>query len=357
MQRIESAYPGTEEAGLARLLRGYLRYKAKDYQAAAGTLGGSAIDDLTRLGDYALYYRSQALVEAGRKTEAEREFRKLAGAYPSSLLTRSAILQAAGSAMISGNYQTVIEDLTPLVNKNDGTALKLRADALDKLGRTNEEILTLRKLYFDAPQSAEAEKVGDKLAALGSSTSAAEASQLRRRADKLYQAGLFAVAAQAYEQIGRQFPAAASSELSLLAGTCFYKANAFKQAIDVLERARSNASKYQVDALYYYAMSNLSLNTEAPALQALADLRRLAPESTRYSDLIYAFGRYHEKRDREAQATSYYTQLVREFPRSENADEAHYFLAWRIHKSGDYKTAAKMLMEHLADYGDVTENR
>src|SRR5262245_31866198 len=195
LQRVENANPGTEEAGLARLLRGYLRYKAKDYQAAANILSSGDIAELTKLGDYAVYYRSQALAEGGRKTEAEREFRKLATTYPSSLLARSAALQAAGSAMMSGNYQAAIDDIVPLVNKNDGTALKLRADALEKLNRTNEAILTLRKLYFDAPQSAEAEKVGERLAALGSSTSAADASQVRKRADKLYQAGLYALAA------------------------------------------------------------------------------------------------------------------------------------------------------------------
>jgi soluble lytic murein transglycosylase len=357
LQRVENSHPGTEAAGLARLLRGYLRYKAKDYQAAANILGSPGIASATRLGDYALYYRGQALFEAGRRDEAEREFRKLASTYSSSLLARSAALQAAGSAMMSGNYQAAIDDLAPLVMKNDGTALKLRADALEKLGRTNEAIITLRKLYFDAPQSAEAEKAGERLAALGSSTSAADASQLRRRADKLYQAGLYAIAAQAYDQIARQFPGAGGSEISLLAGTCFYKANSFRQAVEALGRVRSSQSKSQDEALYYFALANLSLNDEPPALQVLADLRRVAPNSPRLADLIYDFGRYHEKRGRESQAVSYYTQVVRQFPKSENADEAHYFLAWRAHQARDYRTAAKLLTEHVAEYADVTDNR
>jgi soluble lytic murein transglycosylase len=357
LQRVENSHPGTEEAGLARLLRGYLRFKAKDYQAAANILGSATIASVTKLGDYALYYRGQALFEGGRRDEAEREFRKLANTFPSSLLARTAALQAAGSAMTSGNYQAAIDDLAPLVMKNDGTALKLRADALEKLGRTNEAIITLRKLYYDAPQSAEAEKAGERLVALGSSTSAADASQLRRRADKLYQAGLYAIAAQAYDQIGRQFPGAGTSEISLLAGTCFFKANSFRQAVDALGRIRSSAFKSQDDALYYFAMANLSLNDEPPALQALADLRRVAPASPRLPDLIYAFGRYHEKRGRESQAASYYTQLIRQFPKSENANEAHYFLAWRAHQARDYRTAAKLLTEHVAEYGDVTDNR
>jgi peptidoglycan lytic transglycosylase len=357
LQKFENSYPGTEEAALARLLRGYLRLQAKDYSTAANLLGDQNIGSQTELGDYALYYRGQAFEEAGRGEEAEREFRRLQQGYPTSLLVRSAGLQAAGSAMLRGDYQSVIDTIRHLVEKNDGTALKLRADALEKLGRRNEAIITLRKLYFDAPQSAEAEKAGILLSTLGGSTAAADASLLRRRADKLYQAGLYVVAAQAYEQMATQFPNAATDESWLRAGTSYYKANQFRQAADTLGRIRSGEPKLAGDAFYYFGMANLSMNNEAPALQALTDLRRISPGHPRVADLLYGFGRYHEKRDREAQAVTYYSQLVRQFPQSEYADEAHFWLAWRAHQARDYATSAHMLTEHVAKYGNVTENR
>lgn len=357
LQRVESSYPGTEEAGLARLLRGYLRLQARDHAGAANILSGANIGSQTMLGDYALYYRGQALQGGSRSEEAEREFRSLAQTYPTSLLARSAALQAAGSAMMRGEYQAVIDDVVLLVEKNDGTALKLRADALEKLGRKNEAIITLRKLYFDAPQSAEAEKVNEKLTALGGSTIAADASQLKRRADRLYQAGLYVIAAQAYDQIVRNFPDAASSEVWLRAGISYYKANSFRQAADTLAQARRGAPRSLGEALYYYALANLSMNNEGPALQSLADLQRVVPGSERIPDLIYSFGRYHEKRGRDGQAGNYFSQLVRQFPQSEDADEAHYWLAWRAHQAKDYVSAARLLTEHVANYGDVTENR
>ena len=184
LQKIESAFAGTETAALAKLLRGYLRLQAKDYAAATGILNDTNIARLTSLGDYAAYYRGQALQELGRTEDAEREFRRLSQTYPTSLLARTAALQAAGSALTRGDYQNAVDTVSGLVAKNDGTALKLRADALEKLGRTNEAVLTLRKLYFDAPQSPEAEKVGQRLAELGGSTAAGDVSQLRARADK-----------------------------------------------------------------------------------------------------------------------------------------------------------------------------
>jgi soluble lytic murein transglycosylase len=356
LQKVESAFAGTETAALARLLRGYLRLQAKDYTTATSILNDPNIARLTGLGDYAAYYRGQALQESGRDEDAEREFRRLARDYPTSLLARSAALQAAGSAMTRGAYQAVIDSLTDLVAKNDGTALKLRADALEKLGRTNDAILTLRKLYFDVPQSPEAEKVGQRLAELGGST-AGDVSLLRQRADKLYDARLYALAAAAYEQIPRQFPNAVNDENWLRAGVCYYKADSFKSAADALMKVRARTPKMASETLYYLGLAQLSLKTETAALQTLSELRRSAPSSDHLAELIYSVGRYYEKRDRDDQTATFYTQLVRQFPQSDKADEAHFWLGWRAHQAKDYATASRLLTEHIANYGTVTDNR
>lgn len=356
LQKVESAFAGTETAGLARLLRGYLRLQAKDHAAAINLLNDPNIARLTNLGDYAAYYRGQALQDSGRTEDAEKEFRRLAQTYPTSLLARSAALQAAGSAMTRGAHQAALDSLTNLVAKNDGTALKLRADALEKLGRTNDAVLTLRKLYFDAPQAPEAEKVGQRLAELGGST-AGDISLLRQRADKLYDARLYALAGAAYDQIPRQFPNAPGDEAWLRAGICYYKADSFKAAADALTKVRARTPKMASETLYYLALAQLSLKTEPAALQTLSELRRSAPNSDRLAELIYSVGRYYEKRDRDDQATTFYTQLVRQFPQSDKADEAHFWLAWRAHQTKDYPNASRLLTEHIANYGTVTDNR
>jgi soluble lytic murein transglycosylase len=357
LQRVEKSFPGTGEAALSRFMRGYLRFQAKDFSTAATLLADQNIARLTAIGDYALYYRGRALQEGGRAEEAEREFRRVAQSYPSSLLARTAALQSAGSAMLRGDYQTTINDLAPLVEKNDGAALKLRADAFEKAGRANEAVLTLRKLYYDAPQSAEADKAGARLAALGATTAPADAAQQRQRADRLYEAKLYALAAQAYSKISSLFPDAATSDVWLRAGVSYYKANSFKQAVDALSQVRSRSSNAMSEALYYKSMAQLSLNGEAAGLQTLAELRRVAPSSERIGDLLYGVGRYYEKRDRDEQARAYYTQLIRQFPQAEGADEAHFWLAWRAHTAKDYRTASRLLTEHVANYSDATDNR
>jgi soluble lytic murein transglycosylase len=357
LQRVENSLPGTREAALAHFMRGYLRFQAKDYSTAATLLADQNIARLSALGDYALYYRGQALKEGGRAEESEREFRRMAQIYPSSLLSRTAILQLAGSAMLRGDYQTAAGDLAPLAEKNDGAALKLRADALEKAGRVTEAILALRKLYYDAPQSAEADKAASRLSALGATTAPTDAAQQIRRAGALYEAKLYALAAQAYGQTPILFPDATTSDIWLRAGVSYYKSNSFKQAVDALSQVRSRSQKVMSEALYHKSLAQLSLNNEAAAMETLAELRRIAPSSERIGDLIYATGRHYLKNGRDAQASVYYTQLIRQFPQAEGADEAHFWLAWRAHQAKDYRTSARLLTEHVANYSESTDNR
>ncbi len=357
LQRLEAAFPRTQEAALAHLLRGYLRLQAKDYATAASLLGDETIGRQSALGDYSLYYRGQALQNAGRNDEAERTYRQLAQSYPTSLLARSAALQSAGSAMLRGAYEVAIKDLTQLTeDEKDGTALKLKADALEKLGRTDEVIATLRRIYFEAPQSAEAEAVGARLTALGSSTAAADAAMQRKRAEKLYDAALYVVAAQAYDQLIRQFPAAATTEVQLRAGTSYYKAKLYQQALNALAQVRARTPQEQADVIYYRGLSYRSLGQEAAMLQALSDLRRATPASERIGDLLYEIGNFYDKRNQPAQAVAFYDQVARQFPRDNNADEAQFYIAWRAHQAKDWPASGKLLLEHVANYGDVTDN-
>ena len=355
--KVETAFPSTEEAALARLLRGYLKLQAKDYATAAGLLSDTAIAANSALGDYALQFRAQALQESGQKEAAEKTFRQLANKYPASLLARPAALQAAGSAYLRGEYQTALNDLSVLVEANDATALKLKADTLEKLGRKNDVILTLRQLYFDAPHSAEAGQVAARLTALGGNTTATDANQLRRRADKLFSNGLFVLSGQAYEQLARQFSAAATDDVWLKAGASYYRGNSFAAAISALANVRARTPKLVSEAQYYTGASQFALHNEAPTLAAINEIRRVTPDSPYIGTLLYRLGNSYEKREQAAQATAYYEQLVRQFPASPNADEAHFWLAWRAHQARDYAKAARLLSEHLALYGNVTDNR
>ena len=366
LQRVETDYANSEEAALAKLLRGYLRLQAKDYANAIPLLSDPALTNKTELGDYALYHRAQALQDSGNTQQAQAAFRQLAQKFPTSLLARTAALQAAGGAFLKADYTTTLavlnetQALAPTI-ANDGTALKLKADAFEKLGRTGEAINVLRQIFFNAPQSVEAGQVATRLTALGGSTAPTDATQLRKRADKLFETGLYVLAAQAYEQLARQFPAAALDEVWFKAGQSYYKGNSFAAALAALANVRSRNQQTTTETIYFTGASHLALRNEAGVQTAIAQLRTVAPNHARIGDLLYGLGRSAEKRNLEPQAASYYEQVARQFssstPASANADEAHFWLAWRAHQAKDLVNAARLLTEHFALFGDTTDNR
>ena len=358
LQRLESTAPRAEEAALAKLVRGYLRLQAKDYNAALLALDEAVITRQSNLGDYALYYRAQALQGAGRVDEAERAYMRTAEMYPTSALARTAILQAAGSAMGRGAYQAIVGYVEKLAAANDGTALKFKADALEKMGKPEEAATAWRKIYFDAPQAPEAGDVANKLTALGAApaVTGATAQMMRGRADKLYQNNLWVIAGQAYDQLVRLFPLAADPEAYLRGGISYYKGKSYQQALNLLINVRSRSTKDQAEAIYYRGLSYRALRQDTQVLQTLAELRRIAPNSPQLGNLLYQIGKNYET-SQPATAQTYYEQLFREAPRAESADEAHFWRAWRAHEAKDYATSAKLLIEHVAEYGDVTDNR
>lgn len=325
-------------------------------QQGAGT-PDSVLTRTPGLADYALLQRAQSLTENERLDEAERTFRQVARQYPTSLLSREASLQSARLAFQRSAYRQTLEDLDQLIEKSDGAALRLAADALLKMNRREDSLQRLRQIFFEAPQSAEAEGAAALFSELTGGRITGNAAQWRLRADKLYQSGIWIVAAQAYQELTRQYPEKLNDEIRLRSGISFYKGNSFQEATEALLAVRSKSQPIAGETLYYLAMSQLSLENEQAAIESLTTLRRIASGSSLEAEILYNLGRFHIKRERPAQAETWYTQLVERFPTAEMADEAHFWLAWQAHQAQDYARAAQLLTDHLARYAETTENR
>lgn len=316
------------------------------------------------LADYALYHRALTHLEARRMREGERALRELAREYPEALMSRTAALQAADLAWERGDYSQAIEDLKPWAAQGDGAALLRSAEFWRERNRPEEAIRLLRRLYFDSPQEMEAEKVPALLRSLGESEIAEgrnSASLWRRRAEKLEEAGLWLIAGRAYQELARLLSSEVSEEIWLRCAINLYRGEAVTEASEILSRLRSGTT----ESLYFLGKSQLARGDEAGAVATLGKLRRAEqgrgtngnPTLQRTGDLLYALGRFYETRNRKEEATAYYQQVTRLYPRATEAHRAHFFLAWSAHESGEDRTAAALLTEHLARYGQVTDHR
>src|SRR5687767_571695 len=72
---IETQFPRTKAAALARILRARIKANARDFAGAASLLDTRVIADHSSVADYALFMRADALEHAGKPAEARAIFR------------------------------------------------------------------------------------------------------------------------------------------------------------------------------------------------------------------------------------------------------------------------------------------
>jgi soluble lytic murein transglycosylase len=192
--RTPSAYAGVEgyarrnckqDAGsLAWLVVGYAHTLDHDYAKAIEPLT-RAKEGASEVADYIAYYLGDAYQRTGHNSQAIATLADFSEKYPDSLLIRDAHLVYANALFDEGKAA----EAAALLEKDRAP---VRSDLELTIGRAYElagdkekAIAAFRNLYFNFPNSFEAEMAGQELRKLNITGTAAER---RTRADLLYKA-------------------------------------------------------------------------------------------------------------------------------------------------------------------------
>ena len=260
--RIETDYPRTKAAALARIVRARIRLNAKDFAGAASLLDASVIRDHSLLPDYALLMRGGALEQVGKVAEARQAYEQLLDDYPGSTRVREATLRLANILMRSGNAAAVANQLKDLVVKDDPAALLLTAKAYEQTSDSTRALAAYRRLYFYAPAAAESVDAASAIARMGSMLSPAKADEAIARADKLYDAKRFLDASQAYSDAFARFPDTATSQAQLRRVIAATSVKKTADAVSALNAIPSSAGETRAEALYYMAQAYVGVLIE-----------------------------------------------------------------------------------------------
>ena len=204
--RIETDFPNTKAAGLARILRARIKIKTGDFAGGISLLDSGVIRDRTALGDYALLLRARALEQLGRRTEARADYERIARDYPSSLQAGHALRRDAEMLLQDNQGQAVPTLLKDLGEKTDAAALILIGKAYEQAGDTTRALAAYRRIYFYAPAESQSVEAEAMISKLNSTTSPATAEEAIARADRFYEAKRYNDAATAYAESFTRFP-------------------------------------------------------------------------------------------------------------------------------------------------------
>ncbi len=200
-----------DAAALAWLVIGYARTLDHDY--------GKAIDPLNRakagaseLGDYVAYYLGESYLNTAHNAEALATLADFGKHFPDSLLIRDAHLLYANALLEEGRAA----DAAAILEKDRAP---VRSDielavgrAYQAAGDNQKAAAAFRNVYFNLPNSAEADAAGIELRKLGISGSTAER---RTRADLLLKTKHYGDAIHDYEGLVNEATPATRADLQL----------------------------------------------------------------------------------------------------------------------------------------------
>ena len=253
--RLESAFPRTKTAALARMVRARIKIRANDFAAAAALLDADAIRDHTSIGDYALFMRANAFEKAGRLPEARIVYEQLTRDYPSSIRAREAILRDADLLMRTGAASAVPTLLKELAKKDDATALLLTAKAFTQAADSARALVAYRRIYFFAPASAESTQAAIVIPQLNGTVLPFTADEAVARAEKLYDAKKYDEALQAYTDALMRFPVLTNPQNQLRRGISASNVGKTMDAVTALDAVPSSAGETRAEALQYLAIT------------------------------------------------------------------------------------------------------
>lgn len=356
LSRFESGHSRTKAAALARLLRGYLALESGDAAYAASALDES-IGEMTALGDYALLYRGRAQAKLGRFDDANHTLKKVHRLHPDSLLAREASLEAARAALSESDDGDALEALAPLVSAGDGEALVLAAGIAERKGDTAEATKLARAAYFYDPASEAARAALEKLQAGGADPALAPATpaELRARADRLYEAGQWAAARDAYGRVVAETRSLQDRDLvNLKRGIAAAAARDVDAAAASLLAVGPQNAELHAEALYRLATAYRVMGRDAEFDATGARLRSSYPKSEWTGRYLGDKLALLDARKRTGEMAPVLQAIMEAHPRVEKGAEVSYELAWLHYKTGDYARAAELFLDHLSVFRSPT---
>jgi soluble lytic murein transglycosylase len=363
--RTPTAYAGVEayarrhakeDAGaLAWLVVGYARTLDHDYAKAIDPFN-RAKAGASELGDYVAYYLGDSYLKTGHNAEALSTLADFSKNFPDSLLNRDAHLVYANALLEEGRAA----EAAALLEKDRAP---VRSDielaigrAYEAAGENQKAASAFRNLYFNLPNSFEAEIAGTELHKLGISGSVAER---RTRAELLLKAKHYSEAAHDYRDLLNnnedQVAPVERPALELALAGALEKSGSSHDARKVLTTMGAQTGDAEAERLYLLSETARSTSDEDAVLQTLNELRQFGPASPWLEQALFSAGNmYLLKRDYD-HAIDYFRELQQRFPNGTRAPYAHWKAAWLAFREGRTAEARQGFENQIALYPDSAE--
>lgn len=348
---IENQTASGRTRSLARFLRARVRFESGDFKGATDLLSDLQVKENTKIGDYVLWLKAQSLSGAKDHRGAISTLDELLTKFPESLLVKEAKLQKAEALIELGNDVAARNILGAFVDEYDLRAMSLLAQLARKSNDRNEEISSLRRIYFYGGTSNEAKSAETRLTELGQSLSASNAEELIAKGDIALIQKNFNVAIESYDEFASRFPGEMTGGLANKRISAMLGAGRLAEAGASIRRLPRTA-RGKEEFLYRLAVGHAKAGQWELANQAIIEIQNEFPRGLFLVKSLTEVGMAARDAKNKSEEERFLRQALRQFPDAVEVSSVQFELAWLEHQSGNNSKAAEMLIEHLAKFSD-----
>lgn len=350
-ENLESRFAGTKTGALARLLRARIKLENGDANGAAQLLNSPMFAEKTALGDYAMWLRGKAFLDANNRAEAHKTFAELVQKYPDSMRTKEAKLIWAKSLFDSGQAAQIPPILQTLNAEYNSDALLLTAKSYEQTLNQTEATKFYRKVYFFGAGTKASVEAEAKLNVLQEDLTPKTDEEILDRANDLYKKNKYSEAGQAFDEYVRNFSRNVTPEIQLKRLKSYAKARQMPLANAAFNAIPLSADEKQ-EAFYELAVGYGKARMWDDARNIINDMRQKFPKSEWTPRTLVALGDAAGDQRRKMDESYYNQTSLAMYPEAVGNVHAHFALAWDQHEAENFVESAKLLTEHLARYVD-----
>jgi soluble lytic murein transglycosylase len=361
--RTPAAYAGVEayarkhareDAGaLAYLVLGYAHFLDHDFAKAIPDLKRAQLNP-NEIDDYSDYFLATCYFSTNAPDSANHILADFATRHPQSILQRDAALLDANVLLTMGQAKQVIARLEPYRQPYHTDVELLIGRALLRSGDTAKGADVLRRIYYTAPASPQADAAALDLKPVAGLPQPAF-SDRSRRAALLLDAKRYGDAVNEYRALLAGAQPENFNELELnLAEALYHSGNksAARQALESIPNATGETAARRD----YYLVEIARSDGDEDRLNKILDrMRANSSGSPAMQDALLSAGNmYLLKKDYE-KAARYYLEISQRVPNGKSAPYSHWKATWLIVRLGKKDESRQLLDEHLRMYPSSAE--
>ncbi|HSB79255.1 MAG TPA: transglycosylase SLT domain-containing protein [Candidatus Methylomirabilis sp.] len=337
LQTLEAAGVPATIQPRADLLLGILLLKQDKREEAIPPLERAATT-YPLLADYALYSLAAANRLAGRPAAAALALRRLLDGYPDSLFVERASREIVRDWLEAGELARVEETAGrylaafPQASGRAGVWVAL-GEALLRSGRAEQAEAIFRRVWIELPGSPDAQRAKDLLATIPGARPFTPEEQFRR-AMTAYQVGRYGQALHElvpFATVGDPH----ESQARLLLGISAFNLRQYGQATKWLLPLRDAAGVDRGEVAYWLGRSYGRAGDYPRFTEQMLLLADMAPQTRRGEEALYLLAQAAANEGEVAQARTYLTRLVQEYPKGVLTDAGLWLQGWLAKKAGE----------------------